>query len=116
MKLLITLFLMVTIQVTFIQKVIASVSFSEVDVVSVHHCDMDMNCNIDMSSVSCPTEMVDMKNCQTDCDMMTVVSVIHFSEDELTVSFAHSQLIYPSFATSNTYFQPSSLYRPPLLS
>jgi hypothetical protein len=113
MKLLITLFLMVTIQVTFIQKVIASVSFSEVDVVSVNHCNMDM---MDMSSVSCPTEMVDMKNCQTDCDMMTVVSVAHFSEDELAVLFAYSQLIYPSLTTSNTYFQPASLYRPPLFS
>ena len=113
MKLLITLILMVTIQVTFIQKVIASVSFSKVDVVSVNHCDMDM---MDMSSVSCPAEMADMKNCQPDCDMMTVVSVVHFSDDELVISFAYSQLSYPLLTTPNTYFPPSSLYRPPLFS
>lgn len=113
MKLLITFFLMVTIQITFMQKVIASVSPLENDSVSTQHCGMDMH---DMDLAHCVTESMDMKNCESDCDMMTVVSVVHFIEDERLVSLVHSQLRYPSVIIPHTDYSPSSLYRPPLFS
>lgn len=103
---------MVTIQVTFIQKVVASMPFSEIEAVSMNHCDMDM---MQMNSLPC-SSTTEMKNCQTDCDMMSVVAVTHFIEDENTLSFAYTQLNYPALITANTRFQPTSLYRPPLFS
>lgn len=105
---------MVTIQATFIQKVVVSMPLSEVEAISMDHCDMDM---MQMNSLSCSaTTETEMKNCQTDCDMMTVVAVTHFIEDEKTPSFAYTQLNYPTLITENTRFQPTSLYRPPLFS
>ena len=113
MKKLITLLLIIAIQITFTQKVIASVMSLEGDMQSMIHCEMD---DMNMDTDSCGTKMDAMKNCQIDCEMMSVVSVIHFIENEQVLSLAYTQLSYPIFITTTANSQPKSLYRPPLFS
>ncbi|MEI6896729.1 MAG: hypothetical protein V5786_04450 [Psychromonas sp.] len=118
MKQLITLLLMATIQITFMQKVIASVPLLESNKQSmlqgnkqlISHCDMIAS---DMNLITCVEKA---QNCQSDCDMMSVVSVIHFIENEQTLAVLYTLFNYPDFIASPRYFQPTSLYRPPLLS
>lgn len=110
MKQLITLLLMATIQITFMQKVIASVPLLESNKQLISHCDMITS---DMNLITCVEKA---QNCQSDCDMMSVVSVIHFIENEQTLAVLYTLFNYPDFIASPRYFQPTSLYRPPLLS
>lgn len=110
MKKLITLLLMVTIQITFMQKVIASVALLESDPQSMAHCVGITSNAMEMDSVSYPK----MKHCPNDCEMMSVISVMHFIDDDLLISLTYSAFSYPDFITHSTYFQPQDLYRPPL--
>ena len=104
---------MVTIQLTFMQKVIASVPVLKSESQSVVHCDMaDMN----MSALDCATQMNTMENCDSNCEMMSVVSVIHFIENEKTLTLSYTALSYPTLTTNTANAHPTSLYRPPLLS
>lgn len=113
MKRFITLFLMVTTMITFTQKVMAVAPLLETEIQSMQHCDMqDMN----MASMVCATEAMNMENCQNNCEMMTVVSVLHFIEDQQTISFQVSQLRYDSPVTPATYHYSETLYRPPFIS
>ena len=83
MKRFITLFLMVTTLLTFTQKVMAVAPLLESEKQVMNHCEME---NMSMDSVSCVTDMGMMENCQNNCEMMTVVSVLHFIEDEQFLS------------------------------
>ena len=110
MKRLIIFLLMMTIQITFMDKVIASVTFVETQTSSsMHYEGMRM-------MKGCANTMKAMENCSLDCDMMTVISVVHFIEDEQEIHFHTYQLNYPIFMTSPPQFLPTSLYRPPLYS
>jgi len=118
MKQLLILLLMVTIQITFMQKVIVSVPVlkSELQSQQVTHCDME---NMSMSALDCSTQMKamhDMANCESNCEMMTVASVIHFIENGKTLTFSYTQITYPTLTTNKPNAQPTSLYRPPLFS
>ena len=110
MKRFIILLLIMTIQVTFIQKVMASVALSKGENQSVSYCKMMMD------SGHCNTKMMSMNDCQNDCDLMSVVSVTHFIENNQLLSLAYSQYNYPSFTISPLHSQPTSLFRPPLFS
>ncbi|WP_298939612.1 hypothetical protein [uncultured Psychromonas sp.] len=110
MKRFIILLLIMTIQVTFIQKVMASVALSKGETQSASYCKMMMD------SGHCNTEMMSMNDCQNDCDLMSVVSVTHFIENNQLLSLAYSQYNYPSFNISPLHSQPTSLFRPPLFS
>ncbi len=113
MKRFITLFLMVCTLLTFTQKVMASAPLLSSENKSMMHCDME---NMTMNSVNCTTEMVNMENCQSDCEMMTVVSVIHFIEDEQIIYFSSTKLHYSPLITPQPYSFSETLYRPPFLS
>lgn len=104
---------MVTIQVTFMQKVIASVPLLKGEKQVMVHCE---RASMDTSSDYCSRTMVMQTKCPSDCKMMNVVSVTHFIEDEQPLFFTHTALRYPNFITATAHFQPQGLYRPPLFS
>lgn len=115
-KQLLTLFLMLTVIVTFTQKVTSLSLFerdTQVMAQVVEHCDME---NMSMVSIACPDQMLGMENCPSDCEMMNIVSVIHFIEYQQVLSFEVSQLNYPNFTNSPPYHFSETLYRPPFLS
>lgn len=112
-KQLITLILMVTIQVTFMQKVIASVPLFDTTSSSAH-CDTD---RMNMDPTCCAdliAEMAVMKNCQSECQMMSVVLVTHFIEHQSISLFSYTQVHYPTFVVLPVTPRSTSLYRPPL--
>lgn len=113
MKTIITLLLMVSIQITFMQKVMASVSLAKSDgQTMVINCETMVNCEMDkMINVASS-----MENCQNDCEMMSVVSAAHFIEYEHTLSFISTELSYPTLIIHPANSQPKSIYRPPLFS
>jgi len=118
MKQLLILLLMVTIQLTFMQKVIASVPVLKSDSQSqqVVHCDMG---NMKMSALDCAMQMKamnGMEHCDSSCEMMTVVSVLHFIENVEALTLSYTQLSYPTLTTNTANAHPTSLYRPPLFS
>jgi len=118
MKQFLILLLMVTIQLTFMQKVIASVPVlkSESQSQQVVHCDMG---NMNMSAFDCSTQMKamhHMENCESSCEMMTVSSVTHFIENGKILTLSYTQLTYPTLTTNTANAHPTSLYRPPLFS
>ena len=116
MKKIITLLLIVTIQMTFVQKAIASVPLLKSDGQSMMvHCELEMPSD----STDCMTSMtkaMSMDNCQNDCDMMTVVSILHFIENDNQLSFNCTQLSYPIYNKTAAIFFLKSIYRPPLFS
>ncbi|MCP5076687.1 MAG: hypothetical protein GY951_01315 [Psychromonas sp.] len=112
MKRFISLLLMVTTLLTFTQKVMAFAPLMESET-SMSHCEME---NMQMDSVNCETEMGSMENCQSNCEMMTVVSVLHFVESEPLLSFNISQMRYTPLVSPASYYYPETLYRPPFIS
>lgn len=113
MKTIITLLLMVSIQVTFMQKVMASVSLSKSNVQGeMMNCDTMIDCAMDKMSHAASA----MENCESDCKMMSAVSVIHFVEHAPILSFTSTDLSYPTLIILPANAQPKSIYRPPLLS
>jgi hypothetical protein len=113
MKRFITLLLMVTTLLTFTQKVMAVAPLLESESQVMNHCGME---NMNMGSVECDTDMSTMENCQISCEMMTVISILHFIEHQQLVSFQVSQLHYTSLTTSPAYHYSEILYRPPFFS
>lgn len=113
MKRFITLFLMVTTLLTFTQKVMAVAPLLESEIQSMNHCETE---SMNMDSISCISEMVGMENCQNSCEMMTVVSVLHFVENSQYLSFSMSQLDYARLTIPATYHYSETLYRPPFIS
>lgn len=113
MKRFITVFLMMTTLLTFTQKVMAVESFSDNAIQVINHCEME---NMGMDSVSCVSDVSDMDHCQNNCEMMTVVSVLYFIENEQLISFQVSQLNYTPLTTLSAYHYSETLYRPPFIS
>tara|TARA_R110001583_G_scaffold11285_2_gene51348 strand:- start:25092 stop:25436 length:345 start_codon:yes stop_codon:yes gene_type:complete len=114
MKKIITLLLIITIQITFIQKVIASVALVESDVQSMMvHCEMN---DMVMNSDSCLSEMGTMNNCQVGCGMMSVVSVAHFIDINYSFFFVSTDIGYTPFNPAIINSLPKNHFRPPLYS
>lgn len=119
MKRFVTLILMFTTLLTFTQKVTASAPVLENETVSMANCLMSMSVNeahMDMTKTQCDSnEMSQNINCQSDCDFMTVVSVLHFIEHENTVTQPSTLLTYQTGSSAAPHYFPESLYRPPFL-
>jgi hypothetical protein len=114
MKKFTTLLLMITILFTFTQKAMAIAPFASISVESgmsaVDHCQMQM---MNMDQNDCEQQMVDMQNCANECEMMSVVSLLHFIEEQQQLLFATSQLRYHRFSVNPEYYFSEPLYRPP---
>jgi hypothetical protein len=118
MKRFITLILMLTTLLTFTQKVTAFAPLLNSETASMVNCSMSMGSSDSMavSKIDCAgSDMSMTMECQSDCDFMTVVSVLHFIEHEHTANQLQSLLIYQTSITSPPYYFPESLYRPPFL-
>lgn len=115
MKKLITILLMITIQVTFMQKVMASVSLVEDEIQTTMHCKVMMMSHLDCSNMNMATNM-SMQDCNDNCEMMNVVSITHFIENTPLLSFTYNRLNYLALKLSILSSLPKSLYRPPLFS
>ena len=95
------------------QKVIASVPVLDSESQPVMDCDMS---NMKMDAIKCASQMSRMGNCDDNCEMMTVVSMIHFIENEKTLTFNYTQLTYSTLTPNTSNSHSTSLYRPPLFS
>jgi hypothetical protein len=119
MKRFITLILMFTTLLTFTQKVTAFAPLLENETDLMVNCTMSLGLNdshMDMRKIDwAGDEMSKSSDCQNGCDLMTVVSVLHFIEHEHTANQPQSQIIYQTSVTSPPYYFPESLYRPPFL-
>ncbi len=115
MKKIITLLLMITIQVTFLQKVMASAPLLEGEIQTTKHCKMVTISYLDCSNMNMTTNM-SMQDCNDNCEMMNVVSVTHFIENTTILSFTYNRINYPVLNLSPLHAHPKSLYRPPLFS
>ena len=116
----ITLILMVTILLTFTQKVTAYAPLLENEAASMVNCSMmSMGHHKSMmgehSSDCDHSKMSHKKDCQSDCELMTVVSVLHFIEHEYTIFQPSLLLAYQTGSSDTPYYFPESLYRPPFL-
>lgn len=98
---------------TFTQKVMVSMVAITTEAQSIMPHVMQSE---NVSSVDCATEMASMKHCQSDCEMMSVVSVLHFIESHSSLYFNVSQLNYSPFKASPLQRFSETLYRPPFLS
>lgn len=119
MKRFITLILMFATLLTFTQKATAFVHLSENEIDSMVNCAMSMGSNeshMDMSKIECGgDEMPHTMECQSDCDFMTMASVIYFIDHENTANQPQSQITYQTNISASPYYFPESLYRPPFL-
>jgi len=120
MKRFITLILMLTILTTFIQKVSAFAPVLNDDIVSIVNCPMPMmehSTHKDMNKAECTSDgMSQGMDCPNNCDMMTVVSVLHFIDYTHSVNQSMLLLSYQRGTSGVPYYFPESLYRPPFLS
>lgn len=112
MKRFITLLLMATTLLTFTQKVMAVAPVLENEMQLMKHCDMKEM----LSASDCVQAMSGMENCQTNCEMMTVISVLHFIEHQKMVSFDVSVVNYKRLNLSPNYSFSEVLFRPPFVS
>ena len=119
MKRFITLILMLTILLTFTQKVTASASVLENTRVSMVNCSMPMAFNdahMEMDKTDCGSdEMPHAMDCQSDCAAMSLVSVLYFIEYEQSLVQPSSFLSYQPGSAAAPHYFPESLYRPPFL-
>ena len=110
---------MLTILLTFTQKVTAFAPVLESEMTSMVNCSMSMSVNeaqMDMDKTECASdEMPQSMDCQSDCDVMTVVSVLHFIEHEHSVTQPFLLLTYQTGSSAAPHYFPESLYRPPFL-
>ena len=121
MKRFFTLILMLVTMFTFTQKAAAFVHLFESKTDSMVDCNMSMDLSessMEMSKIDCgANERSHTMKCQSDCDFMTMVTVLYFILHENTVSQPQplSQLSYKTGITGSPYYFPETLYRPPLL-
>lgn len=105
---------------TFTQKVTAFAPLLNAEKASMVNCSMSMGLNeshMDMNKADCATdEMSQAMDCQSNCDFMTVVSVLYFIDHEHSVNQPQLQLTYQAGTSAAPYYFPESLYRPPFLS
>jgi len=108
---------MLTILLTFTQKVTAFAPLLN-DGTMMMNCSMLEMANTSDSEVNekdCSCDDMSLMNCENDCEMMTVVSVLHFIEHDHSVTQHYLLTTYQTgTATAPSYF-PESLYRPPFL-
>jgi hypothetical protein len=115
MKRLITLILMVTTIITLTQKVMVVSPLLESEMQSIQsmqHCNRTEMLN----DSACLEASSDMEHCQNNCEMMSVVSVLHFIEHQQLLSFDVSVLRYERLDISPSYSVFEALYRPPFVS
>jgi hypothetical protein len=117
MKRFATLILMLTVLLTFTQKVTASVSLLESEMVSMLNCTMSADLNesqMKMSEIDCGTDgMAHSMDCQSDCDLITVTYVL-IGHDH-SFNQAELQFTYQTRISGAPYYFPESLYRPPFI-
>ncbi|PKF63369.1 hypothetical protein CW745_00495 [Psychromonas sp. psych-6C06] len=86
----------------------------ETNMQMAEHCKMTSDMGMVASkSDDCP--MMEMQSCSTDCEMMTVVSLLHFVEEQHQVLFAVSQIKYTPLRMTPEYHFSKPLDRPPFL-
>lgn len=116
MKRFITLVLMLTTLLTFSQKVIAFAPLLESETASMANCPMSSALNkMQMDKTDCANEMSQTMDCQSDCEFMTVVSVLYFINHEHAVNQPQLLLTYHAGSSSSPCYFPEALERPPLL-
>ena len=110
---------MLTILLTFTQKVTAFAPVLESEMTSMVNCSMSMSADesqMDMDKTECASdEMPQSMDCQSDCDVMTVVSVLYFVEHNQLLIQPSSLLPYQASSSAAPHYFPESLYRPPFL-
>ncbi|WP_354623192.1 hypothetical protein [Psychromonas sp. MME2] len=115
----ITLILMLTIMATFTQKAAAFASLLDNGMVSMSHCPMSMGLKqapMEMDKTDCPSnDSAQTMDCQSDCDLMTVVSVLYFIDNDTSVSQLILLQSYHPVTTSSPYYFSESPYRPPFI-
>lgn len=119
MKRFVTLILMLTTLLTFTQKVTAFAPELNGETTTMVNCSMSMGLNelhMDMSKIDCGgNEPSHSMECQSDCDLMLMVSVLYFIDHESTLTQTQSQLKYQTNPTDSPYYFSETLYRPPFL-
>ena len=116
MKRFVTLVLMLTTMLTFTLKVTAFSPLLESDMVSMLNCPMSTGSNEAQMQADCASdEMPHSIDCQNDCDLMTVISVLHLIGHDHAFNQAELKLIYQTGSSAAPYYLPESLYRPPLI-
>ena len=115
MKRIITLILMVTILVTFTQKVTALTVQSTSEMRSTVNCPMPIGLDkLQLDKRECSgNQMAHSIDCQSDCDSITVAFVLYFRDDDHSIYQPRSKLAYQTGDFSVPYYFPESLYRPP---
>ncbi len=120
MKRFVTLILMLTTLLTFTQKVAAFAPLLESEMTAMINCPMSTGLNaaqMEMSPADCASDgMPHSMDCQSDCDYMTVISVLYFIGHDHDFNQAEFQLTYQTGSSAAPYYLPESLYRPPFLS
>jgi len=118
MKRLITLILMVTTIITLTQKVMVVSPLLESEMQSMQSIQSMQHCNRTemLNDSTCLEASSDMEHCQNNCEMMSVVSVLHFIEHQQLLSFDVSVLRYERLDISPSYSVFEALYRPPFVS
>tara|TARA_R110001583_G_scaffold38455_4_gene124301 strand:- start:4190 stop:4525 length:336 start_codon:yes stop_codon:yes gene_type:complete len=110
---------MLTTLLTFTQKVTAYAPLLENETATMVNCSMAMShheSQMDTNTADCGNDsMPSTTDCQSDCEFMTVVSVLHFIEHEHAISQISVLLDYPTSRSDTPYYFPESLYRPPFL-
>jgi hypothetical protein len=131
MKRFITLILMFVTLITFVQKATAFSHLLENETTSMVNCSMvssamvhdsmsmnssDSHMKMNTNQTDCAHENTSMPmDCQNDCDVMNMVSVLYFNEYIYTVHQIQSQFAYQTNIIASPYYFPESLYRPPFL-
>ena len=108
---------MLTVLLTFTQKVTALAPLLN-DGTIMKNCSMLEMANSSDSEVNekdCSGENMSPMNCENDCEMMTVVSVLHFIEHDHSITQHPLLMTYQKGAAATPSYFPESLYRPPFL-
>ena len=110
---------MLTTLLTFTQKVTAYAPLLENETAAMVNCSMSMGhheLQMDLGTSDCGNgSMSHTTDCQSDCEFMSVVSVLHFIEHEHTIFQPSLLLAYQTGSSDTPYYFPESLYRPPFL-
>jgi len=104
---------------TFTLKATAFAPLLESEMTAMLNCPMSADLNaaqMEMSLADCASDgMPHSIDCQSDCDLMTVISVLYLTGHDHAFNQAELQLTYQTGSSAAPYYLPESLYRPPLL-
>lgn len=119
MKRFTTLILMLSILLTFTQKVVAfaPVLNAQAETVLKANCSMPIAANDShMDKMSYVVdEMSPIMDCQIDCDFMTIASVFYLTDHNHSVIQLQSLLAYQTGTSVAPYYFSELLYRPPFI-